>query len=342
MKRLSEHIISLLRSYDKVAIPGFGFFFLEYHPATFDPSAALFRPPFYALHFYRNDAEEGVSILAESYRLKEGATEAEAIETLNHDVTLLRKKLLEEGIVYLPGVGSFLKSDSDIFFEAELAFNFGLPVVALEKEKISETPDLSIKEYTDEVEEQEIPTGYHYHKPHYYYIPIHKAVANIAASMLLVIIVAIATIFPISQSQSSSSTAHISPVNLTEKSASEVGTLSEKNLGSIEEPKERNQSEATPAVENTSESPAEDASQPLASSQSSVHNFYAVVAAFKSDRQVEAFIKDNNLSADKIEVVRNGSYNLVTLASTSTKDEMQSILPEIRSAYPDAWIFEKR
>lgn len=332
MKRLSKHIISLLRSYDKIAIPGLGFFSLEYVPASFDFESLEVAPPRFDLRFFNGDLDDG-NLLVDSYVRKEGDKDRALVE-LGNDIRQLEEALNATGGAFLPGLGCFFKGDSELFFDAEFAGNGVLPVLSFHEKAVDEADTAESLTPCEEEKEIAIPEGYRYHKPNYYYIPIHKTAANIAASLLLVLIVAVATLFPMSQPRSASSTAYISPVNIPEKQEMLIPD-----------------SVATPAVVEHEDNIAYKEVAPAADKCESVGEVkaeqpkdkcFAIVGAFKSMKKVDTFIAENSDGQNKLETVRNGKQILIYVASAPSRDEMQKRLPDIRRQYPDAWIFEKK
>lgn len=334
MIRLSRHILSLLRSYDKVAIPGLGFFALDYVPASFNFESLEVTPPYFRLQFFNGEYEDG-HLLADSYTRREGNGE-KALEDLRKDIRELEDALGTTGVAFLPGIGNFLKGENELFFEAEYASNFHLPVLSLREDPVAEEAPAEESNSLEEEKEYTIPEGYRYHKPNYYYIPIHKTAANIAASLLLVLIVAAATLFPMNQPSSVSSTAYISPVKIAEKQEVQLpdsllapAPAVEKGYGDIAEKDDQSVAEKFETVVPQLEERAKD-------------KCFAIVGAFKSMKKVDTFIAENSDGKNKLETVRNGKQILIYVASTATRDEMQKRLPSIRQQFPDAWIFEKK
>lgn len=323
MKRLSNHILSLLRSYDQIVIPGLGIFSSVYSPASFNPSLNSFLPPQTDLEFIA-DSTATDGLLLNSYMRVEGLTSSEAERLVEGDIQRLLHLLHSLGEVSLEGLGKLYLYGSDIAFTPDYAFDFRLPEISLGAkvepsiQEEEETPAPSVVEET-------IPEGYHYHKPHYYYIPVHKTVANIAASLLLVLVVAAVTLLPLSRQQSPTSAAYIAPVKLSEAPKIEMTTPAP---SVAEEPVAHVEAATETAVEPVKETPKE------------LKGYFAIVAAFKSMRQVKEYIA--SYPDCRFEVVDNGSYHLISAANADTREELEASLPGVKRAFDDVWIFEKK
>lgn len=333
MQRLSSHILSLLRHYNSVAVPGIGVFSREFVSANFDRETLLFIPPHDKYNFSVEGSQD--DLLIDSYRRKYGLTEEEAENLLMEDLLGLSKKIENEGEVKMPGIGSLIAEDSILTFIQEYPFGNVFPVISMgvpEGKDIEETcsDDCAAEEEVANVEYR-IPEGYHYHRPEYFYLPLHKGITKVAASFLLVVVVALVALFPVNQPQTPPSTASISPVRLTEKQIGEKpladagvkvqDAVSQEKVKALEVANQKDIQESKPAIED---------------------RYYAVVAAFKSMQQVESFIGAAKEGKGRFSVVPNGSYNLVTIASSPSREELQNRMSEIRSEYSEAWIYEKK
>ena len=352
MESLSLHILCALRLYDRVALPGVGFFHIQYRSAHYDKDNSTFLPPIYELTFEEDNAAQD-NYLLKSYIRKNQYSRKEASEALREAVEKLLNELDNQGEVSLEGIGKFSFNEGVITFAADLAFNQLLPILKTRQQDIEEKEDDSSREeilvpYSEEEEEEQdsvdhIPADYHYHKPDYYYIPIHRGFANIAACLLLVVIVALAAILPVGTTNQAA-TASIIP--LTESTALQkpkqdlsAKLISESKAAIAEDTKMENTISVTdkdtvPGASSLSTKPY------LNEKADTLPKFYAVVAAFKSEREAHKFIEMQKGNPARYEIIKKSTNYLITVSSATEKQDLQQELPLIRSTYPDAWIYE--
>ncbi|MCH5217269.1 MAG: SPOR domain-containing protein [Muribaculaceae bacterium] len=355
MNRLAFHILSLLRLYDSVALPGLGVFVIHYSPARISEEQARFLPPHFALSF-NPDSNTFDSLLLDSYIRKENLSPAQARAELEADMSALTEALKAHGSVSLLGIGTFSltssSSISNLSFSPAFALASPLPAIGLkplvapvEEEAVQESgqPEATRIEEDSrkprEVVRVEIPENYRYRNPAYYYIPIHKQVAKIAACLLLVFIVALAVVLPVGQIQNNSSTASISPIRVCDTSSAPKATVAPLDTLTPIAP----DSCAADTV-CTTEAVADTVNNGGSNVRTlpSLHKekaYYAIVGAFKSEKEVERFLAENHKDRNALEVVKNRSYYMVAVASAADKAELENNMPLIRTSYPDAWIY---
>ena len=323
MNRLALHIISLLRLYDSVALPGFGVLTMKYVPARLDSESYLFLPPFFDLRFFRGDTSFD-SLLIDSYIRKEECSPLEAEEMLTADLTNLSATLDIRGKATLHGLGTFFIEDGKPEFIASLCLNPPLPTLATveedsqETEEKEETTQMTVALETAEALETEIekaPSPYFRH-PDYYYIPIHKKLAKIAACLLLVVLVGLAAIIPVNAPKNPPATASILPISVNEQQRAD--TLAAEPVAPVEST-DTVAEEVTPKkLEGT---------------------YHAIVAAFKTHKEVERFIADHPKEAKYLQVIDNRNFHLISVSADTDRSELEARMPMIRTSYPDAWIY---
>lgn len=332
MKRLTQHILSLLRLYDTVALPGLGFFRLTYIPARLDMENSLFLPSRFDLDFDpSSEANDG--LLVSSYIRKEQIGRAEARGMMESDLANLCATLEIRGAADFPGIGTLFLREGDMEFHPHLAFNLELPAISVAKEQEVESPSpqeeiseidnpTSFDDETPTEVEVKIPEGYRYHNPEYFYIPVHKRLAKLAACFLLVVIVGVAAFIPVGTHQKPAAP----------KSAAAIVPFT-----AVEEPLSL---PAADSVDSTKEVgailPASDTTRVVYPGDEVANRYYAIVAAFKTRKEVDKFLAGN--TKGRFEVVDNGRFHLISASSASEKDQLDSQMPLIRVEYPDAWI----
>lgn len=390
MERLSLHILSLLRLYDRVAMPGVGFFIIEYLPAHLDRAIPAFLPPSFTLKFDLSYTADD-NLLLGSYARKEQYDTERAWAQMKSDIDAFLDQLDMDGEVALPGIGIFTYEEDEIEFTPTFSLNYDLPVIQVRPiERVEETPaiekPLAIKpEIVDiqpqEVEnspavdemviipepeetpapvvegnketpviaeksEAEVPAGYYYHKPDHYYIPIHKTVAKIAACLLLVVMVGLATLLPFGSAEKPSATASILPIEVNKEKQPKSDSNHEFDRVKYTEEKSAPQ---TKVAERPLEATTEDGTvipganslktHPYLQSDSPLDKYYAVVAAMKTDKEVDKFLEMHSSEKSKYTIIRNKNNKLVTVASANDRSDLDAQMPLIRTDYPDAWVF---
>lgn len=365
MNTLSGHILSLLRLYDKVALPGMGYFMIRYVGASFEEETLTFFPPYYRLSFFP-DAEAKGKVLADSFIRKDGITKNEAHVRINELTKELSHRLEKGEEVILSGLGRFTLQEGKLEFKANYLLNPPLPVICLQEQseespvdEILQQSENSLESQGNSVESEEEPTTksepeiierhievvpehYHYHKPDYYYLPIHKRIADIAACILLVVIVGIATLMPGQSSCSTASTASILPLT-SEESPKDIkaDTKMEADI-KVEESRASLPAKSSVAMTDEGEPvPGSNylSTKPYLNTENETDSkYFAVVAAFKYEKEVRKFIDS---AKGNFEILKKPNIYYVTVASAADKEELQASMPLIRSTYPDAWIYTK-
>lgn len=412
MERLSQHILSLLRLYDSVALPGVGFFKLQYVSARYDASLFLFYPPFFSVSFEIYYMAED-SLLLDSYVRKEQLAKEEARSLMKQDIDNFLDLLEENEEVALTGIGTFVYQDDEIEFYPSFTLNVSLPTLKIEAveeaqsvgsaDVISESVEtveepsavLNMEEESEETAEPEeempltetveegetqvapaessdslpaemdeeiinndeqsaetvkyefkVPEGYYYHKPEYFYIPVHKAMAKIAACLILVVIVGLTALIPLGFNNNSSGTASIVPINVSDsngyattnsdstESAAKVKVDTAAAANKTERPllATNDDGEVIPGANSLPTSP-------YLQDDSGTDKYYAVIAAMKTEREMDNFMDAHKEEIRKFKVIRNRKMKLVTVASSNNKEDLENQLPMIRVDYPNAWIF---
>lgn len=374
MKNLTNHIISLLRLYDHVELPGYGVFALSYYPARLVKESNRFYPPYFSVSFRAEAVSDSEALLA-SYMRKEQISAEKAKAMLENDLSRLQSLLEKQGAVALPGLGILGSDEGNIMFTPDLGLNLSLPEIPL-KDEVEEAPSDTPMEIASEADRPEaeirevIPQHYHYHNPSYYYLPIHKTFARFAACLILVIVVGVAALIPLGTINSPSSTASMLPMEINkdkrenQKSSSAkpqnrktpVKRNEVKETVSAPAPIETNEPVdtvisqiETPAAVTVTEPEAVNVTPALAEKplkeevkpQPAPDKYYAVVAAFKSEKEANKYIEQNKNKDSRLRITMKSKIRLITVASSNVKEDLERRMPDIRTSYPDAWIYTR-
>lgn len=354
MTRLASHIMLLLRQYGAVVLPGLGMLRMRHINSIFDKESGLLYPPTDEIDFIANE-EIRDGLLTYSYARKEQSSQEDAANLVEADMRSLQSELLLCGEVNLPGIGTLRKFDGEMeFIPAAESLSF-LPKLIFKPEMVeavSEEPehDSSVTEsFAETVTNNDSERKYNsYRNPRYYYLPIHKGFAKIAACIMLVVVVGISAFQTFTPTTHSSSTASIVPMEVKETPVNKQNTTAGSDFKlmetAAETPVEKSQPVATQkeaSAVSTQPVKAEPEERLIIKAEET-KEYYAVVAAFKSQAQVEKYISQHPADAGKFKVVKNKNYNLITVSSSTDKDKMEESMPLIRTSYPGAWIFSAR
>ena len=369
MKRLSRHIIYLLRLYDSVVLPGEGVFGVSYVASAIDRDKGLIYPPHFEIVFSHDPAASDGKLL-ESYirREKVGKDEAKALlmedtldfrkmrsedlldffmdelKSLNPHYPVLKVETLRTAAEISQQQDSFETEETPLAELPDVAESLALPPeeeegTELELEEGS-YPLEGAEEACEAVEAVEAPAlrPQSWKDPNYYYIPIHKKVANIAAAFLLVVVVGIAALLPIGKSAHNCSTAAITPISVADEDSADYasGTSVQEieDAPLIEEEEE--------IVEETEEEPIPGAlslpSSPFVGANES-DRYFAIVAAFKTLGEAEKYIDSHKGDVSRFKIIKNSKFYLISAAAAPEKEELLGNMPLIRSDYPDVWVY---
>lgn len=347
MNRLSQHILSVLRLYDSVGLPGIGVYKISYIGASIDRENFCFLPPHYKVDFTPEE-DNADGRLLESYQRKERISRRDARALLKAD--------LEEFKAYLREGGNPITRELNSFCHY-------LPVLKLRHEEVEPQPEVEAnfmeanpkpelfeeesqrlnEEFLPPVEEGKPHRGFQ-RNPEYYYLPIHKRLAKLAACFLLVVIVGIAAIMPIQPYGKSASTASILPIGMQEKNDVESDaqgetTVTEELKGEKPSPASERQAKAESAEEPIPGALSLETSPRTSTGKEETNKYYAIVAAFKSQKETEKFINSQKGDLSRFDTIKNGSFYLISAASSNDREDLQKNMPLIRADYPDSWIY---
>lgn len=371
MERLKRHILSLLRLYDKIALPGVGFFIFEYKSANIDFKQNALSAPIYRINFVKGDTGVDHKLL-ESYKVKEKLSHLSASNLLIEDTEKFKREIENNNFSFIDDLNSLFYSYPQISFktvvnsieepeegkqlnphvshpgeiEASKSLNSGLKTSeieenakedysgkniissnSLERAEESTIPHLE-ESYRNEVhgEKREKEKNHFIKNPDYYYIPIHKKLANVAACLLLVVIVWMCTYFPLNPGGTGTPAASIIPIQMDNEIPIKE-SVEEQNIN--------------PPVENDSlenNEVKQDSAMLIYEDLNKINKYHAIVAAFKSKTEAENFISNYKNDKQRFDVIKKSKFYLISAASASDKDSLETNMPLIKSEYPEAWI----
>lgn len=163
MRDLEKHIARLLLDNDCVIVPGFGGFMAHSIPAKYDEDTCLFTPPIRIVGF-NPQLTMNDSLLAQEYVNTYDISFPEALKQIATDVESLKRRIDEEHIYELLGIGKFIINDDSLlkFVPEETGVItpalYGLDAITVKPmEKVVEQkkPATISKEATDKTDDKE-------------------------------------------------------------------------------------------------------------------------------------------------------------------------------------------
>lgn len=310
MLSIIRHIEYLLQNHDYVVIPGFGAFIAHSVSASCEDSRQL-KSPARVINF-NNALIHNDGLLANSIMRKNAVSYDQAINLLSSDVAALKSQLFANKEFSFGRIGNFtLSEEQQVVFSpsdsevAHLAY-YGLP--SIELRPISNDADLSAS-----------PA-----KKSPVYPTVFSNMLKVAASIAILIVLAVSLTTPISVSQTDYAGIN-TIITHREKEEKQVITTP----ADID-----NHNQPTPAI--ASEQVGNEENVPKDG------NFHIIIASFASKRQANRFIElsdEQNLSV----IGSPQTLYRVSLMSGDSRSELEAVIEaqNLRNRYPDIWISRK-
>lgn len=326
MIRIISHIEYLLRRNECVVLPEFGAFIARYVSAKLGDDNQLL-PPARVLGF--NDAvvcNDG--LLVNSIMRKEKVSYDKAMSIIADDVVALKRQLMENREFCMGSLGRFELSDDDSlhFYPSADGNQASIEYFGLEKLKF--TPVLNTVFETEDLESKEKGADI-------VYLPISRNIFKIAASIAVLILLAITLSTPIPVENTpdfagfNSVVAKPADKQLEEKIAMPMTEVVAEDTIAAADTVATQPTEVVAETEHEMET----ASQPT---------YYVVVASLKTKAQTEQFIRESSIKNLKV-LSRNGGIYRVYVASGSSYSEMNDFIEStnLRETNPDVWICKR-
>ncbi len=300
------HIEYLVRHNDCVVVPSFGAFIAHRESAHIQDG--MIYPPKRSILFNaavnHNDA-----LLVTSIMRKSGISYDAAVKVVDDDVLALKAHLSEVGELTFGNVGRFTSENDVVSFEpSEEPFGkyFGLSAVAL--------PSVNVEQEAAAVaEEPETPADKK--SKDIIYIPLHKNIFRIAASIAVVVLLSFVLSGPIHIGDAPDMAAVIS-----------TKTMDTRECPIVEEQKPEIV-ETTTEPEIVEEAPTTD-------------NYFLIVASFKTLKQAQKFVDESDLTGLKI-MDKKGNFYKVCLMSASSFADVENRRLELAQENVDCWIYSE-
>lgn len=301
------HIEYLLHYHGCVIVPGLGAFLSVRKSAEIDKAAGLIKSPYREICFnaaiINNDG-----MIANSIARRNGVSFEKGERAVENAVEELLYSLKTVGEVQIGSIGRLER-------EADGCISF------VPRQIKRDTVSIARVNFENESADIAASKSVERKNPDYWYIPIHKKAAGIAASVTALVAVGMLMLMlmlkPVSPAidvdRASVVSAEIKPAvknNLAD-------THGEDSL-SIEESLSENESSDAP-------------------------DCYLIVGTFRTEREAGEFIRQQEGKARNLEIVAGGKLYRVSAASANSETELREIMrgTDFREAFKEAWIWKK-
>lgn len=319
MDPIALHLETLLRYHDCVIMPGIGALIASSQPARFDRESARFIAPQRTICFnaaVRNDD----GLLASSYcrRLKVSYQEGRSI--MLRELASLSASLEADGEVTLGMIGTLTRdAEGHIEFRPRVCPDKASAAIGLDDISIADLMPAATETSTDAAEvtanENEAPISPRRFNPDYYYIPVHKGFAKVAAAVMLFVLVAVGILLP-TESTDQPVKASLLPVK-------------EISLHPLDDKDNRAETAIPSAEADSVTATAADAYQ-------------LIVASFRNDTEARKFIAA--CPGHALHLEKTKSMWLVSAAESSNKESLlaKSADTSFKAVFPQSWVWKRR
>ena len=335
MNNITLHIEYLLRHHDCVIVPGIGAFVAISRPAFIESESGIYLPPQRYIVF-NSAIHTDDGLLANSYGRHHGVSFETAHALLANDIEQLSRTLDRTGVSLIGHIGRLHKSDDGrLSFMPALSVENAMQQVGMYRISCikHDSNSTTVTERNDEI----VSTPGKTFDDRYYYIPVHKTFARIAASLVLALTVALAYIVKPYNGLNHPVEASVLPVEKVLRLHSHAGQRDKKAQNITSQKKFHDSTLSVPTYPADSE-PAEVSVAP------SDHIFNLVIGAFGSEREAERYISQTAADSDKMTIHHRGRHYLVVLRSSDDRDELSAYLSDhsVTERFKGAWIWEKK
>lgn len=333
MDRLALHIEYLLLRHDCVVVPGCGAFINVCHSALEDTDNGVMNPMTCEARFNPALSHDD-GMLATSYARRERVSFAEGREMVRASISNLRDALALDGEVTIGRLGQLrMDSEQNISFHPittpeRAAAAMGFSAV---RTGIKATVVQGAVQEGRLVDVEKTPV-HRFDTTRNYYIPINKMFARMAASFLIVMIVALAAILPFGRNLNEDQ-ASVIPVKAITQAVTNAATP-ETPSETVAVPEPAPASEPASSVPNTPSAVL--ATVPTA--------WHIIVGAFYNQKDADTFIRMNSDKGYTLTTLVSGNLYMISACSATDKNPLLKELKAstLRQSFPEAWIFNSR
>lgn len=336
MENLSLHIEYLLLRHDCVVVPGIGAFINIYQAPEFDTATGKITPMKREVRF-NGAVRSDDGLLSNSYARKYRISYREGAELLRRDIEMLRESILTDGETTLGHIGTLrMEEGGTLRFipmrtAEQMARDLGFITVPFKSESVMENKPQNKPEenLTPVVEEKEnidknpVPVKVrNLDFERNYYIPVNKKGLRVAACLLGLIFIILASIhIPQSDADKRIERASVVP---TEKIIDTARQAIRVDKGKTVPTAAVAHNDTIPTVTETD-------------------MYYLIVGTFVTSEEAESYKENNSRDGYGLTVVPSRKMYRVSAKASSDKQELLDELnsDSFRKAYSEAWIWKK-
>lgn len=347
MENINLHIEYLLQKHDCVILPGIGAFIVCKRPAEVDCINGTINPPCRYISFNAAISHDD-GILANSISRRRKIKFEDAREIISSFVSTMRKTLLSHGTVQIGKIGSLsLGSEDKLNFIPRLSSE--QLMVEMGHEKLALNQPYSADKSISGLSAGDIVSLSHdpyINREKYYYLRINKTFAHAAASVLIVLTIALSLVIPTFNEFKKPVEASVFPVerfifhNSDIQPILEVCPTLEKNndetLGNVVVPEDEKEFSASSAGSDDIESGAS------STISADFPRYHLIVATFHTEKDAMKYVAMSTSSS--LSIINSGrTWRVSALASTDKERIREKLnIPSTLENYPGAWIWEER
>ena len=324
MMTIISHIEYLIKEHECVIIPGFGAFISYYTPSYVTEQGALIPPKL--LYGFNAAIKHNDGLLANSIMRKNGISYDEAVDIIDGDVRIIKSQLDDSNEFIFGEIGVFSNAESGVLFEPNERISYSKSsMFGLRDIQLSEVGKQ--QQLSDASEKKDVV-----------YISLRKDFFRIAASIIVLVVLAFALSTPIALDDAPDY-AGVKFVAESQKTVVEQPMKSDVKAGrqtSVDTLNTTVSKKKESAVSPESESHSELAVSP------DNYKYYLVIATFRTKKQAELYVKQSAAESDlEAKVLDNGgSLYRVYVAAGNSYDSLSTKLDDIYGTNPDAWIYK--
>ncbi len=311
---LQLHIDYLVRRHECVILPGIGAVISTHRSAKFVEETGEMLPPGREFAF-NAEIKSNDGLLANSIARRRKISYDEALTEMTSELAALSYQLKEESEVNIGNVGRLVLESGSIVFKPfttpdERAARLGLvalQISAPEIKKVDSEGSIlaeSVEEKTGEA--AKITDNRRFDTSRFYYVPVRKSLARIAAAVMAIVAVGLSILLPFRNEAVHRDYASVVPV----KEMTAAIAIDKQELAEV--------------------APTEEADE----------DYRVVVGTFTTEGELDRFLELHKASPFKLEVLRQGKLIYAVAAASSSMEEMREFKRDATfyAEYPNAWI----
>lgn len=347
MENINLHLEYLLQKHDCVILPGIGAFIVCKQPAEVDCINGTINPPCRYISFNAAISHDD-GILANSISRRRKIKFEDAREIIDSFVSTMKKTLLSYGTVQIGKIGSLsLGSEGKLNFVPRLSSEQLMVEMGHEK--------LILNQHCSAVKNISGLSGGHtvslshetyLNREKYYYIRINKTFAHAAASVLIVLTIALSLVIPTFNEFKKPVEASVFPVerfifhNTDIQPTLEVSPTLDNNYDETQGNTVIPEVEKEFSASYTGSDDVESDDSPTISAD--FPRYHLIVATFHTEKEAMRYVALSTSSS--LSIINSGRIWRVSALASTDKERIREQLniPSTLENYPGAWIWEER